>query len=224
MGRTVLISDAETPLGMELIDAYLRAGDAVVAAVSPQAARKPERSGESFLEVDWNRRSSLSARNVLLTAVNRFDAVDEAVILDFHSLPEKLVQELSSAEVESAFDAWVKGSVFLTREIMAHFTERGSGVLCLAAFSPQAADSPVPPLEGAIRGAYHGMARSLLATCASGPVTANAFQSYSSTPSEFARFLMKTLEEKARKISGRSFTLEPRQGFLQGLVPAGRKA
>jgi len=222
MGRTVLISDAETPLGRELVSAYLQAGDTVVAAVSPQASPKPEWAG-SLLAVDWNRRSSLSTRNLLLTAVNRFEAVDEAVILDCRTMSEKLAQELSSAEIESEVDAYVKGTVFLVREVMIHFTDRGRGVLCLAAFSPQAADSPVPPLDGAIREFFHGFTRSLLATCASGPITANAFQSYSSTPVEFTRFIAKTLEEKARKISGRSFTLEPRQGFLQGLVPAGRK-
>jgi NAD(P)-dependent dehydrogenase (short-subunit alcohol dehydrogenase family) len=223
MGRIVLISDAETPLGAELIDAYLQAGDIVVAAGSPQAAAKPERAADSFLAVDWNRRSSLSARNVLLTARNRLGAVDEAVILDCHDLPEKLLQELSSAEVESAVDAYVKGSVFLAREIMGHFTERGRGVLCFAAYSPQAADSPAPPLDGALREAFRGLARSLLATCSSGPLTVNAFQSYSSTPGDFARFIVRTLDEKARKISGRWFTLEPRQGFLQGFVPTGGK-
>jgi hypothetical protein len=51
----------------------------------------------------------------------------------------------------------------------------------------------------------------------------NAFQSFGAGAEEFSQFIDKTLEEKARKISGRWFTCQPRGGFIQGMFFGGRK-
>jgi hypothetical protein len=50
---------------------------------------------------------------------------------------------------------------------------------------------------------------------------ANGFQCGAVDPDEYAAFIDRTLEEKARKITGRWFTYPQRGGFLQGVL-AGR--
>jgi hypothetical protein len=49
-------------------------------------------------------------------------------------------------------------------------------------------------------------------------VLVNGFQSGGANIEEYAAFIDKTLEEKARKITGRWFTCPTRGGFLQGVL------
>ena len=83
MGRVVLVSDVQTPLGEELARRYLAEGASVAVTRSNQEARESPLVSESdgFLLTDWNRRSPISTRNVLLSVANRFGRIDEAVLL-----------------------------------------------------------------------------------------------------------------------------------------------
>jgi hypothetical protein len=49
-------------------------------------------------------------------------------------------------------------------------------------------------------------------------IVANGFQSGVADPEEYAAFIDRTLEEKARKITGRWFSCPSRGGFLQGVL------
>ena|SRR3972149_622102 len=69
MGRVVLVSDVQTPLGEELARRYLAEGASVAVTRSNQQSRESPLVSESdgFLLTDWNRRSPISTRNVLLS-------------------------------------------------------------------------------------------------------------------------------------------------------------
>ena len=222
MGRTVLVTEGDSPLGAALSRLLLAKGCAVVATAARgseraaggegDASEKPET--RAVLTVPWNRRSPVSARALLLSALNAFGAVDEAFILEAPAPDASPVHEASSADIEKAFDD-AKGAVFSVREVLQHFLPRKSGVLCLVSALHRA---ETPPLEAGLREGFRGFASALLASPADTGIVINGFQAIGSGPDEFALFIEKTLEEKARKISGRWFTCQSKSGFLQGVL------
>jgi hypothetical protein len=72
-------------------------------------------------------------------------------------------------------------------------------------------------VESAVHEAFRGMAASILAAPGSSAIVANGFQCGAVEPVEYAAFIDRTLEEKARKITGRWFSYPARGGFLQGV-------
>jgi hypothetical protein len=204
---------------MILARLFISRGSRVMLTVDRPAAgeRGPAAAADRMSpSVPWNRRSPLSARTVMLTAVNALEAVEEIVILEPPVAAAAQLPETGSAEIERAFDD-ARGPVFLAREALAYLLRRGSGVLCLVSGGPAAS-----PLESAMRECFRGLCSSLLAGSASGGIVVNGFQSGGVELEEYGAFIDRTLEEKARKISGRWFTCAPRSGFLQGMLP--RKA
>jgi hypothetical protein len=189
----------------------------MVTVERPAAAERRGEAGAAGhvpLSVAWNRRSPLSARTVLLSAVNALEAVDEIVILEPPVAAPALLQETGSAEIERAFDD-ARGPVFLAREALTYLLRRGSGVLCMVSGGPAAA-----PLESAMRECFRGACSSLLlAGSGSSGIVVNGFQSGGVESEEYGAFIDRTLEEKARKISGRWFSCAPRAGFFQGMLP-----
>jgi NAD(P)-dependent dehydrogenase (short-subunit alcohol dehydrogenase family) len=221
MERTLLVTDGDTALGAELVRLFAARGCRVVAAAAEAAVGGV--SPKASLVVPWNRRSAASARNLLLSALNSVGKVDEALVLSTPRGPEAPLHEQSAAEIEKAFDLSLKPALFVARELVSYFLQNPGGVLGLVSFSTRPADAPAPALERAVREGFKGFASSLMASYAEGGFFLNAFQSFGASPEEFAQFIDKTLEEKARKISGRWFTCQPRGGFIQGMFSAGRR-
>lgn len=217
MPRTVLVTEGDSPLGAALTRLLSARGLSVVkivagpSAVESGAGRAPADAAPAA--VPWNRRSPLSARTVLLNVLNTFDAVDEVLILEPPCATHPTLHDMSSVEIERAFDD-AKGPVFLAREMLAYFLGRHSGVLCMVS-----AGSGSSPLESGMRECFRGLCSSLLTANGEQGVILNGFQSGGVQPEEYAAFIDKTLEEKARKITGRWFTCQSRPGFLQGMKP-----
>ncbi|MGD0726267.1 MAG: hypothetical protein ABSB63_11965 [Spirochaetia bacterium] len=217
MPRTVLVTEGDSPLGGALARLLAARGLSVVKIVSgenpPTARSTVQGTVAPPAAVPWNRRSPLSARTVLLNALNTFDAVDEVLILEPPCATHPTLHDVSSVEIERAFDD-AKGPVFLAREALAYFLGRHSGVLCMVS-----AGSGSSPLECGMRECFRGLCSSLLTANGEQGVVINGFQSGGVQPEEYAAFIDKTLEEKARKITGRWFMCQSRPGFLQGMKP-----
>jgi NAD(P)-dependent dehydrogenase (short-subunit alcohol dehydrogenase family) len=213
MERTLLITDGDTPVGAELVRIFAAQGCRVVTSTAEAAGRVSP--SKSVLTVAWNRRSSASARNLVLSALNGMGSIDEAIVLSAPPGPEPALHEVPAADVEKAFDLCLKPAVFLTRELLAHFIPRGGGILSLASFSPRPSEGHAPALERAVREGFKGFATSVLAAYSGSGFFVNAFQSFGASAEEFAQFIERTLEEKARKISGRWFTCQPRAGLFR---------
>jgi NAD(P)-dependent dehydrogenase (short-subunit alcohol dehydrogenase family) len=227
MQRFALITDAQTPLGEQLVRRYLAAGHYVAATRSNQERFETPLVSEEdrLLLIDWNRTSPISARNVLLAALNRFDALDEALLLQTPQLPRGPLQELSYETIERAVDAWVKGTLFLAKGILETFAQRRAGSL---AFVQQVEGSAaLPPLEAALRGSFRAAARSLAAAVEAGSagrsLQVNSFEchdpdAWDAEGSGFASFILETMQSKGRKSSGRCFRFPGRGRRLIGLV------
>jgi NAD(P)-dependent dehydrogenase (short-subunit alcohol dehydrogenase family) len=217
MPRTILVSEADTPLGARLADLFLARGARVVATAArgPGGEQGPVRSGPDSrkLTVPWNRRSPMSARALLLDAANAFDSVDEAVIIEPPCVVSAGLHEIPSTDIERAFDD-AKGPLFLAREILASFLVQGSGVLCMVSLGPASG-----PMENGVRESFRGVCSALFTAPGLKGITVNGFQAASVDVEEYAAFIDRTLEEKARKISGRWFVWQARGGLFQGVRP-----
>jgi len=100
----------------------------------------------------------------------------------------------------------------MAREALAHFLGRQSGVLVMVSTGTGSS-----PLETSVRECFRGLSSSLLTAYPDQGVVINGFQPGGAQPEEYAAFIDKTLEEKARKITGRWFTCPSKSGFLQGM-------
>lgn len=159
MRPVALITDAQTPLGEELVRLYLAAGYCVAATRSNQERfESPLVSEEDrLLLIDWNRTSPISARNVLLATLNRFAALDQALLLHAPRLPRESLRELSAGAIERAIDTWIKGGLFLAKGLLETFSQRGGGHLAFVQHRPAGA----PPLEAVLQAAFRSTARAL---------------------------------------------------------------
>jgi len=215
MERTLLVSDADTPLGRELVRLFAARGFQVAALVTgDQAHEFPGTGSRPPLVVPWARRTPASARTAVLSTLNRFGALDEAVVLGLPQSPPTLPHELSSVEIEKAADLWLKGPAFLVRECLGHFLRQAGGVLSLACVSSRREDEPSPALERAALEGWRGFAAGVLGSYSEKAVFINGFRSHGAGPEEVAAFIDRTLEEKARRITGRWFSCQARGGIL----------
>ena len=210
MPRTILVTEGGTPLGAELLRLLVERGYSVAAASDPPGSDRDAVESRNPLVLRWNRRSPVSARSVVLSALNAFGTLDEALILEPAAPGAALLAEVSSADIDRAFDD-AKGPMLLLREVTATFARLGAGTLGFVSGGTAAG-----PVESAAREAFRGLAAALLSSPGPGLV-ANGFQAGPAGPEEYAAFIDRTLEERARKISGRWYSFPPRGGFLQGV-------
>jgi NAD(P)-dependent dehydrogenase (short-subunit alcohol dehydrogenase family) len=212
MPRTILVTEGDSPFGAALVRLFVARGFSVAAASAVARPSSPAGGpARSPLTLAWNRRSPVSGRTVVLSTLNAFESLDEVVILEPPYPAGSLLQESSSADIERTFDD-VKGPVFLAREALAAFIAHGGGVMSFVSGGP-APGLAAGPVECAAREAFRGLASAVLAAPGNGSIVANAFQG-AADPEDYAAFIDRTLEEKARKITGRWFTYPPRGGFL----------
>jgi NAD(P)-dependent dehydrogenase (short-subunit alcohol dehydrogenase family) len=221
-----LITDAQTPLGEALIRLYLAQGCAVAATRSnQQATESPLVSrSEDLLLIDWSRRSPISTRNVLLSALNRFGRIDETLLLLSPSLERGLLHEISYETVERAVDTWIKGSLFLLKSVVEVYRKQPSEsppLLGLVGASTQEEGSAVPPLEAALRGSFEAVARSLLAAYDGENLRVCGFEGFGAQPEAFAQFIVESLSARPERAAGRVQRF-PTRGGLLGSLKAGR--
>ena len=203
MPRTVLVSEGDTPLAAALSRLLAARGYRVVLAVERASGRTPA-AGGGPLCIPWNRRSPLSARTVFLDTLNAAGSIDEVLVLEPACPAPATLAETGSVEIERAFDD-ARGPVFLAREALAHFKGRGGGVLGMVS-----GGLSTSPLECGVRECFRGVAGALMGSGGTGGLIVNGFQSGGASADEYAAFIDRTLEEKARKISGRWFACGPR--------------
>jgi NAD(P)-dependent dehydrogenase (short-subunit alcohol dehydrogenase family) len=215
MERIVMVSDADTPLGRELVRLFTARGHQVAALVSDaRASEFPGTGSRAPLVVPWSRRSPAGARTAVLSTLNRFGVLEEAVVLGAAPSPPALPHELASVDIERAVDQGLKGPIFLVRELLGVFLRRGQGVLSLVCFSERRDDEPGPALDQTVQEGWQGFAAGVLDAYAEKSVFINGFKAAGVGHEEAAAFVDRSLEEKARKITGRWFTFQPRGGIL----------
>ena len=219
MSRTVLITDVHTPLGDQLLRRYLGEGYPVAATRCKEAViRTPVVSEEEqLLLIDWNRSSAISAKNVLLAALNRYERIDETLILSPPELEQKLLQETPAQTIEREVDTWIKGTLFLTHTVLLQYAQQHGGCLALVNHTPREESTVPAPLENALRGSFAALAGSILAGTALENVFVNGFESRTQKIEELADFIFDNMKSRGAKSSGKWHRFPARSGFLSAL-------
>jgi NAD(P)-dependent dehydrogenase (short-subunit alcohol dehydrogenase family) len=216
MKRVALITDAFTPLGDQLVRRYLSEGYSVAATCSGNARIETPlvSEEEDLLMVDWKRESPISAKNVVLTTLNRFDKIDETLLLLAPELERNLLQETATEMIDRAVDAWIKGSLFLMKAVLLLYGQKQTGFLAMVNHLPQVAAAVPPPLESALRGSFRATAEAVFAGTGHQNVFVNGFESHSTKIEELADFIFDTMNSKAARTPGKWYRFPPRSGIL----------
>jgi NAD(P)-dependent dehydrogenase (short-subunit alcohol dehydrogenase family) len=216
MKRVALITDASTPLGDQLVRRYLSEGYSVAATFSGQARIETPliSEEEDLLVIEWNRTSPISAKNVVLSARNRFDKIDETLLLLTPELEQKLLQETATETIDRAVDAWIKGSLFLMKAVLLLYGQKQEGFLTLINHQPQAATAVPPPLDSALRGSFRATAEAIFAGIGQPNIFINGFESHSTKIEELADFIFDTMKTKTARATGKWYRFPPRSGIL----------
>lgn len=223
-GKCVFITDLDTEVGAELAGLYLQAQWRVFGTVSSASEEEEDRIasklgklkdsvGESLQTGLWNRHSPVSAKNMILQARSRLESVSTFIVMGnpVDLISSSLVQEVRV--LDRAVDSWIKGSLFLIREILRVLPEQESSRLALICWNR---GHPESLLEEAVRQAFLGVAQSLLQR--SDELAVNAFESDSASAREFAGYVFRNLSDRADKLSGKLVRFG--KGFLAGLAAA----
>lgn len=234
MGRVVLVTDIETPLGLELAKKYAASGSSLIAASG--SANNIESfaglSDEKYFQVKWSRKSPISARNVVLSGLNHFKHIDEAVILQIlvnHPAGAKRNNfgDLKFADIDSLIDTQVKGNLFLIKEIihyMANLREETKlqgqtdlkennkkDLLTIVQYC-ESSIAELDPIEKFVINGFETFFESLASSNKN--ININGFLSDAVAVTEYANFIFKTISEKSNKLKGRIFRFSNRQGIF----------
>ncbi len=163
----------------------------------------------------------MSARTVLVSALNFLEKLDDALILEPACPAFGPLNHAASADIERAFDD-SKGALFLAREVLAAFQGRG-GVVCFVS-----GGTAVGPVESAVHEAFRGMAASILAAPGGTTIVANGFQCGAVDPEEYAGAHRSYPGRKGAKDNGTLVFLPgPRRlppGSLQNIIESMNRA
>ncbi len=219
MPRTILVTEGRSALGAALVRLLSARGHAVAFTVDSTPGELENGAAAGVLALAWNRRSPVSARAVIVSLLNSLDALDEALIIEPPCTAAGPLDRVGSADIERVFDD-CKGTLVLSRDALAVMRGRGAGVVCFVSAGVAAgpsAGTEAGPVESAAREAFRGTAGSIMAAPGHDSIVANGFQCAAADTEGYAAFIDRTLEEKARKITGRWFSFPARGGFLQGV-------
>jgi hypothetical protein len=166
-----------------------------------------EMADKARLPLDWNPGSPISARTLVLAAVNRLEHVDEAILICAPPSIRRAAADLPLADIEILVNDHIKGWFFLVKELAAAFRERRSGTLALVYAdigSSGGKDDAADLLGPSSLASFRAFARSLLASAFNEPYLIMGFAG--SDPGDeagFASFILKYLDEGNRRSSGK---------------------
>ena len=207
MEKACLVTGKPGPLFGEIV--RLAAGRERQTLVTRSGHMNPgDGSEESAATVSWNRRSPLSARSVVLHAVNTFGRLDEAIAIYSPAQDPSPFHESSIVGIEDRVDAEVKGYLYILREIVAQFVRQGRGRLVLVLREPP--DVTGSPLETVGVGSFVAIAESLQRIYQSDALSVQRFRSTSEEAVGYAHFILDRMERPGGRRNRRWHTFDPR--------------
>lgn len=121
MEKTILIAGKEFPDGSELSAGALLHRQCVLITCGGVESKK---SSDGAVTVVWNRASALSARSLLISALNHSDRLDEVVLVfdELYFAPK--FGNPGAAESNRSYDELILSYQFLTTEVLLRFNQR----------------------------------------------------------------------------------------------------
>jgi len=221
--NSALVAPADGPLGAALTERLVASGCRVVEGVIAEGeasstaghterrdeldpsgnggvAKDPVPASKDRITVRWNPGSFISARNLVLTAVNTFDSIDAVIVVHEPHAAGKVLHECSPAWIEQQIDTGTKGVALLLREALGALVRQRNGTLAMVLYAPE------EPFTAAVttttRAAFTAMSESLSVVYENEPVHISTFDARRADLDGFSAYIETNLEKGG---SGRSF-------------------
>jgi NAD(P)-dependent dehydrogenase (short-subunit alcohol dehydrogenase family) len=212
MTRGILIAGNDSALSAAVAAEAARRVERFVCALIPNRIselprEKPAFTAEACIPLAWNPGSPISARTLILSAENRLERIDEAVLVCSPPSIRRFAGELVPTEIEIMVNDHIKGWFFLAKEAAALFRARGGGTLALVLsdISPgNSKDETVDLLGPSAAASFRAFFQGLLSSSLHDPYQTMAFTtSETGTETAFAAFIFKILEESNKRNNGK---------------------
>ncbi len=201
MEKAILIAGISGELQTEIVQEALSRRFQTIVAMDPEVEFPP--IGEDWEKLlrylGWNKRSSLSAKSLVLEVASFTDLLDEVFLVFEPPADGRPLHELPAAEIERIFDGWMKGFLFLTKELILQFQRRKKGILTLVQYEPTPV---VTALSLGSSSFFRAMGNALFTQYQNEPFVLRGFQSSTEDVKDFARFLLAP-REKPEKTYGK---------------------
>jgi hypothetical protein len=224
MTRGILIAGNESPLLAALAAEAGRRVESIAVAViqnrlpgntagpeAPVPARKTDAAqapgSGAYISLVWNPGSPISARTVILSAENRLEHIDEALLVCVPPSMRRSIADVPARDIEILVNDQIKGWFLLAKELASVFRSRRAGTLGLV-FSdlPSAGGKgEKADLLGAVAEAsFRAFSQSLLESSFGEPYISLGFSSAGAGEEGlFASFVFRILDESSRKNNGK---------------------
>ncbi len=207
MKRKILITGLDSGLKTKLVKLFLDGGYKVAATINTQSI-KTNSNNISFIEIPWNNRSPLSAKDIILECQNKMDGFDNALTIFSSQQNNKPIHEISSADIENAIDSGLKGNLFVLKEIILYFQKKGSGNISLINDIEQS--EILAPLYAVETGGLSTLAKSLFALYQNEQLTINSYRSNSGELEDYTEYIYKNITERTKPVHGKIFKFQDR--------------
>jgi NAD(P)-dependent dehydrogenase (short-subunit alcohol dehydrogenase family) len=227
--KTILIAPFEGPLAAALAERASAAGWRTVLGLArrqpPQAAARsaetvarasdppsaPTPAGAA--SIPYDPRSCASAAALVISAANALGDLGAAVIVAGPASAKADFPAGKPADIAQLVDERCAGPLYLAREIVRRFEDKGFGrILLFAQESPR--DAEAGPAAAMSYGAFEGLGRGLFAASVGGAWSAYGLRDSSGAPDRAARFALELLEEPRPSKAGRWMRFSGKSGLF----------
>ncbi len=170
-----------------------------------------EQAVKNELQVVWNKRSPLSARNAVLSALNSCNSIDEAVLTYQPGGSNKTFHETSSAVYDLQVDRWIKGFGYLLKELIQLFLKQQHGQISF--ILDKNGMKVMTPLESAIFSYLKNLIQNLSVLYQNEPFNILCFESDTSRKDDFLDFFIKTSAE-TKHTPGKIYRFVDKKGLF----------
>ena len=219
MNSAVLLTGTPSKLLVDLAHECLSRKKNVLMTTEPGVESPAIPSGleDNLHYIEWNRRSPISSRFVLLQAGNKNFEIEHTILVISSKVDRSNFHDANAAFLEERIDFDIKGHLFMIKEILSHIIKRGSGSITFVLQNTGPDD--LPPLEQMTMNAFEGLVESMFAQYGNEAYALRGIMAKGSQNRQIAEFTLGILEENSPKTKNKW----SKYGIKSGLFGLGGK-
>jgi NAD(P)-dependent dehydrogenase (short-subunit alcohol dehydrogenase family) len=220
--KTILIAPFEGPLAAALAERASASGWRVAVAIARRPQQRGEgaapdaapRAPEGAATLAYDPRSCASASALVISAATALGGeLGAAAVVAGPASQKAGFPAAKPADIAQLVDERCAGPLYLAREAVRRFEEKGFGrILLFAQESPR--DAEAGPAAAMAYGAFEGLGRGLFAASAGSAWSAYGLRDSSGMPDRAARFALELLEEARPTKAGRWMRFSGKSGLF----------
>jgi hypothetical protein len=199
MEQSILIAGNQAKLISDIAQEALSQKQRVLATFEPEVDGPAIPGGleDTLHYVEWNRRSPISSRFVILEALNKQIELDHAILVFAPRNEKIMIQDLPSSTIEEKFDFDAKGYLFLLKELINYFMKRRKGSISFVI--QNTGPDILPPVEAMLLGSFYNLAESMFQLYENEPLILRGIESKIATNRQVAEYILQTIAEDLPK-------------------------